>query len=798
MRLLFFAVILSINIFFSAFSQQIIVTEEFTSKPIHNVLVFHEDQEHISYTDQRGMAILSGFPEGAIYLQHPSYHRRACEYIKGDLLVTMREKIISYNEVVVSANKWEQSEENISQQILSVDKKSIEFQNPQTSADLLANTGQVFVQKSQLGGGSPKIRGFAANAVLLVVDGVRMNNAIFRSGNLQNVINIDPNALESSEVIFGPGSVIYGSDALGGVMDFHTISPKWSSDDIPDFTATSLVRYSSAAGERTGHLDFSYARNKFTFFHSTSFTAFDDLRAGGNRSGGYVGEFKRNFYVQHIDGQDQLVRNEDVNLQKFSGYDLFNTISKIKFRLGQNADIGYGYYYSTTSDIPRYDNLTETLRTNTDSLAHAEWYYGPQKWQMHNLRLNYYQSSPIFDQARLIVAYQNFEEIRNDRPFADDRLRIRTENVDMYVASLDFDKEFKKSNCYYGMDFYHNEVSSDAFRRNISSGEITEADSRYPSGGSEYTSFALYGSYINALSKKVILNGGLRFNNVKLSAKTMNVRAITNNLADIELNNSAFNGSLGSVIKLNETNKLSYNFSTGFRAPNVDDVGKVFEVGNRLTVPNPDLEPEYTVSNEIAYEYKNDQVYLKLVAFYSHLFDAIIDDSFILNESNTQIIDDDTLTIRAKVNIGEGVIYGGSMNIIAEFSNYWALTKTISYTGGKDITNNQPLRHTTPVFGKATLTYQRRKLRSEFYIEYNGNRNRDEIPSTEIDDKPHLYTTKGSPGWYTLNIKSSYRFNEKLNVNLGIENIFDKHYRPTSSGISAPGRNLIIAFRVNI
>ncbi|MEM6814401.1 MAG: TonB-dependent receptor [Bacteroidota bacterium] len=798
MRLRFFTVILSINFFFTAFSQQIIVTEEFTYKPIHDVLVFHENKEHISYTDQRGMAVLSDFPEGAIYLQHPSYHQRTCKYTKEDLRVTMREKIISYNEVVVSANKWEQSEESISQQILSVNKKSIEFQNPQTSADLLAGTGQVFVQKSQLGGGSPKIRGFAANAVLLVVDGVRMNNAIFRSGNLQNVINIDPNALESSEVIFGPGSVIYGSDALGGVMDFHTISPKWSSDNIPDFSVNSLARYSSAAQERTGHLDFSYARNKFTFFHSTSFTAFDDLRAGGRRSGGYEGEFERNFYVQHIDGQDQLVRNVDVNLQKFSGYDLFNTISKIKFRLGQNVDIGYGYYYSTTSDIPRYDNLTETLRANTDSLANAEWYYGPQKWQMHNLRLNYYQSSPIFDQARLLLAYQNFEEIRNDRPFSDDRLRIRTETVDMYAASLDFDKEFKKSNLYYGIDFHHNEVGSEAFRRNIFSGEITEADSRYPDGGSKYTSLALYGSYINTLSKTVIINSGLRFSNVQLSAKTTSARALANNSADIDLNNSAMNGSVGSVINLSKTNRLSYNFSTGFRAPNVDDVGKVFEVGNRLTVPNPNLEPEYTVSNEIAYEHKTNPVYMKIVVFYSHLFDAIIDDSFPLNGSSTQIIDEDTLTIRSKVNTGEGVVYGGSMNIIAEFSNYWAITKTISYTGGRDITNDEPLRHTTPIFGKATLTYQRRKLRSEFYIEYNNNHNRNEIPSVEIDDKPYLYTNEGSPGWYTLNLKSSYRFNEKLNVNLGIENILDRHYRPASSGISAPGRNVIIALRANI
>ena len=127
------------------------------------------------------------------------------------------------DEVVLSANKWEQRVSEVPNHILKISRSTILQNNPQTTADLLQQAGPVFVQKSQLGGGSPMIRGFATNRVLLVVDGVRMNNAIYRSGNLQNVISIDPLALENAEVILGPGSVIYGSDAIGGVMDFHTL-----------------------------------------------------------------------------------------------------------------------------------------------------------------------------------------------------------------------------------------------------------------------------------------------------------------------------------------------------------------------------------------------------------------------------------------------------------------------------------------------------------------------------------------------------------------------------------------------
>ncbi len=791
-------VILLFFISFQSMSQNVLIVDDATGKAVADVFIYHENKKEITYSSEKGIADISNFPTGLIFFQHPSYYQQSIAFLGNDLKISLKEKIMAYNEVVISANKWEQEEESISQQIMTINKKTVQFQNPQTSSDLLANTGQVFVQKSQLGGGSPKIRGFSANSVLLVVDGVRMNNAIFRSGNLQNIINIDPNALESSEVIFGPGSVLYGSDALGGVMDFHTITPNWSTDDVTDITANGLIRYSTAANERTGHLDLSVSQKKFTFFHSSTFTAFDDLKAGGNRSGGYENEFERTFFVQRINGQDQLIRNEDVNVQKFSGFNLFSTISKVKYRLNSNADINYGFYLSTTSDIPRYDNLTETIRVDSDSLDNAEWYYGPQKWQMHNLRLNFYKSSAIFDQARINLAYQKFVESRNDRSFGDDRLRTRTEKVDMYSISLDLDKEFTKSNLYYGLDFYYNDIRSNAFRRDITTGVVSETSTRYPDGGSVYSSFAVYASYVNKLTKQVTFNSGVRFNAVHLSGTTTDSIAVTNNASKIDLTNSALNGSFGLAINLNNENKISSNISTGFRAPNVDDVGKVFDLGNSLIVPNPNLDPEYSVSYELAYQRKTDLSFFKVVTFYSRLFDAIIDGPFDLNGSEQVTIDDEELEVFAKVNTGNAEIYGASVIYTTEVSDKWAISKAISYTGGVDITNDQPLRHTTPIFGKATVIFKQNKWRSEFYIEYNSDRDRDEIPDAEIVRKPYLYTDSGTPGWYTLNLKTSYQINESINLNAGVENILDKHYRPYTSGISAPGRNFIVALRANI
>ncbi|MEQ9404669.1 MAG: TonB-dependent receptor [Cyclobacteriaceae bacterium] len=787
--------ILLIFTFFTSTAQTISVTDDATGKPVEDVFIYHENKTSVSYTNQRGRADITNFPRGLIFVQHPSYYEKSIAYLGSDLLISITEKIITFNEVVISANKWEQEEESVSQKIMSVNKKTIEFQNPQTSADLLAGTGQVFVQKSQLGGGSPKLRGFAANSVLIVVDGVRMNNAIFRGGNLQNVINIDANALESSEVIFGPGSVIYGSDALGGVMDFHTLTPRWSSENTTSTTANLMTRYSSASNEQTGHVDVSVSKPRFTFLHSTTYTSFDDLKAGKNRSGGYEGAFERKFYAWRINGEDQLITNNDINRQLFSGYDLFNSVSKIKVRTGKNSDLGYGFYYGTTSDIPRYDNLTETIN-GTDSLVSAEWYYGPQKWQMHNIRFNYYGATRLFDQARITAALQKFEESRNDRAFGDDRLRTRTEKVDMYSLSIDLEKEFKKGDFYYGIDFFYNEVASDGFRKNLETGEVTNTSSRYPDGGSDYASVALYGSYVHELSPLFIMNTGVRFNTISLNGTTKDPEALALGTEKIDISNSSLNGAIGLVYNPTENDKFSYNISTGFRAPNVDDVGKIFELNDDITiVPNAELKPEHTISNELAYQKKNEKFMFNAVVFYSRLFDAIVRGPFTINGSTTL---PNGSQVRAQVNTDEAEIYGGSLILQTELSENLALFNSITYTDGKDLSNNQPLRHTTPIFGKISVIFKKNKFKSDAYIEFNGDRPAADIPSSEIDDKPYLFTQNGSPGWVTLNLKTSYQINQSLKVNAGVENLLDKHYRPYSSGISAPGRNVILTFRANI
>ena len=792
-------------------AQQIKVLDKGTSQPIEDVVVYNATGI-LGKTDSAGKLFVKSLDSHDIFtFQHPAFQSITLskEQLKSlGYSVPLSESVKEIDEVIISANKWEQDVNEVPNDILSLSAKEIQFSNAQTSADLLKNTGQVFVQKSQLGGGSPSLRGFAANRVLLVVDGVRMNNAIFRSGNLQNIINIDPNALESSEVVFGPGSVVYGSDALGGVMDFHTITPKFSSQDKIKVQANGTLRYASANEEKTGHLDFSIAGKRLAFFSSFTHSDYGDLKTGKNFDDDYPNLGPRPFYVTRIGNEDVLMPNEDIHVQKFSGFSQWNFVNKLRFRATDYLEFTYSLFHSSTSNFPRYDRL---IRPSVDGLRQAEWFYGPQKWNMHHLKASLFAPTKLYDEAKIIATYQRFEESRHDRRFGRDELRNRYEQVDVFTMNLDFDKELGENALYYGLEFTHNDVTSTGNTQNILTGSITEAATRYPDGGSKYQSFAGYANHKWKLNQ-IVINAGARFSHIRLEGSSTSADAIALGFDQFDISNSALSGSLGAVFEPTTSTRLKSVISTGFRSPNIDDVGKVFEIDEDdsgvpiIVVPNPDLKPEYTYNAEIGLEQNiGTKVKLSVAGFYTFLDNAIVRGNFEINGSNTQIVNGIESELRAQVNTSEANIYGVALALEADLPYNFSLISHFNITKGKDKTNDKPLRHTTPNFGKTSLRYEKDRLQAAFSVEFNGNRFRADIPSTEINDKSYLYgihisdaSKDGSPGWHIFNFNTSYQINKFLKVNGAIENIGDKHYRPYSSGISAPGRNFIISLNAKI
>jgi hemoglobin/transferrin/lactoferrin receptor protein len=473
-RILIVFCVLNLFTYNICLSQIITVVDSEDSKPIADVAVINESKTKFIYTNRLGKADISSFGENEkICFQHFTFDRICLstdEIKKTGYEIRLTRKIFAIDEYVVSANRWEQNKTEVPNKITTILKPAVELQNPQTAADLLGISDEVFIQKSQLGGGSPMIRGFATNRILIVVDGVRMNNAIYREGNIQNVISMDPSTIESTEVIFGPGATIYGSDAIGGVMDFHTKRALYTTGNKLFIKADAFSRFSTANREKTGHFDLNIGSRKIAFLTSITYSDFGDLKMGSLKNPDYV----RPEYSLNTGIKDSVVINPDPDNQVFSGYNQLNTMNKIRFRLSENIDIVIANHYSKLSDVPRYDRL---IQYKSGKLRYGEWYYGPQIWMMNSLRMTIKKENKLFDDAVLTAAQQNYQESRHDRSFGKSLRNEQFDKVGILSLNLDFDKKLSNNDqlLYYGFEYVINDIKSTAQSLDILTGATTPA-----------------------------------------------------------------------------------------------------------------------------------------------------------------------------------------------------------------------------------------------------------------------------------------------------------------------------------
>lgn len=701
---------------------------------------------------------------------------------------------VSLDQVVVSASRWQQSKNQIPNKITSISKQQIALQNPQTAADLLGVSGEVFIQKSQMGGGSPMIRGFSTNRLLIAVDGIRMNTAIFRSGNLQNVISLDPFATENTEVLFGAGSVIYGSDAIGGVMSFQTLSPQLALQTKTFVKGKAITRYSSANQERTGHFDINIGWKKWALLSSFSTYQFDDLRMGSRGKDEYL----NTFYVQRQNGIDVVIQNDNQLLQRPTGYSQINVMQKIRFKPTDYLDFQYGFLYSATSDYGRYDRL---IRMRSDGTPRsAEWNYGPQIWQMNHLSINYDKVNRFFDQMTIRLAHQFFEESRIDRDFNDEIRRSRIEKVNALSANFDFSKNINdKHSLYYGLEFVRNKVESISKDEDISTKIQISGPARYPQ--SNWFSQAVYLTYQYNPNDKFSLQTGLRYNLFQLNG-TFDTSFYPFPFTDFNIQNGAITGSFGLTFKPSKTTTIRINLATGFRSPNIDDVGKVFDsTPGSVIVPNPQLNAEYAYNAEIGIAQKiSENITLELTTYYTLLDNAMVRRNFTLNGLDSIVYAGELSQVEAIQNAAKTSVYGFQMGINVKLPWGFGFASRLSFQKGEEELDNgekSPARHVAPIFGITRLTYTKANLSLDFNVQYNGEISYANL-SEEGKGTSYLFAKDSegnpyAPSWLTLNFKALYQIKKYLSCSTGIENITDQRYRPYSSGISAAGRNFIIS-----
>jgi len=784
-------------------SSQVFTVKDLTSlKPLELVTVSSEQKQNFAITNQKGQADISGF-KGAdnIAVRLLGYKTEVISYRQLEnkkFILYLEQTNITINEVVVSATRWEQEKKNIPSKITIIRKDNILLQNPQTAADLLGLSGEVHIQKSQLGGGSPMIRGFATNRVLLTVDGVRMNTAIFRGGNVQNVISLDPLSIETTEILFGPGAVMYGSDAIGGAMNFYTLTPRFSFEKKPFVAGSIFASHSTANSSITEHFDLNIGLKKLTFVTSATYNDFDDLKQGSHGPDDYL----RPEYVVQIDGKDIIMSNRDPKVQCPSGYNQLNLMQKVRFAPDEKLDFQYGFHYSTTSDYPRYDKLTEY---KNDKPKEAEWYYGPQIWMMNALNIIYKSDNQLYNNLRITLAQQHFEESRHTRKFEKSILTHRTEKVDAYSVNFDLDKKTsEKQTLLYGAELVINHTGSFAEDENIKTNEVKPTSTRYPND-SKWNSIAGYINYLNKLSEKLTLQSGLRYSQVIIYAP-FDTTFLPFSFTEATINTGALTGSAGIAYRPTEQWRFNFNLSTGFRAPNIDDIGKVFDSApGMVVVPNPDLKSEYAYNAEVGVaRIFGDFLKFDVAGYYTILQNAMVRRDFQFNGQDSILYDGEMSEVVAIQNAASAYVYGTQTAVEVKLPGGFSLNSRFTCQKGEeelDDGSKDPLRHAAPWFGRTHLIYGRNKLKADFYAIYQGEVSNKNL-AYEEQDKVHMYALDAdgkpySPQWFTLNFKLMYQITDYFMANAGVENITDVRYRPYASGISAPGRNFVFSFRVS-
>jgi hemoglobin/transferrin/lactoferrin receptor protein len=782
-------------------TQIVTVFDSETGQPLDLVTLGSNSPRAFALTNPEGQADITAF-KGAekIEIRLMGYKTITLSFAKlqsEDFMIIMEPSMISLDQVVVSATRWSQPKRDIPAKITSITPREVNLQNPQTAADLLGISGEVFIQKSQQGGGSPMIRGFSTNRLLYTIDGVRMNTAIFRSGNLQNVISLDPFAIENTEVYFGPGSIIYGSDAIGAVMSFQTLTPRLSITDKPLITGMAEVRHATANNEITGHFNVNMGWKKWALL--TSFTSYDygDLRMGSYGPEEYL----RPFYVQRIDSADVMVTNEDPQVQTPTGYSQINMMQKVRFSPNQQWDFQYAFHYSTTTDYARYDRH---IRLRNGLPRSAEWNYGPQVWAMNNLSITHHSNNAIYDEMTIRLAQQYFEESRIDRDYNDAMRYNRLEKVDAYSVNVDFQKSASEDlQLYYGLEGVRNDVTSSGTDEDITTGLIFTGPSRYPQ--STWSSYAAYLTGQYHFGEKFMVQAGARYNQFDLDADfTSNLDFYPFPFSALNLNDGALTGSIGFSFNPDKTWTISLNGSTGFRWPNVDDIGKVFdsEPGS-VVVPNPDLKAEYAYNGEIDIaKVFREVVKIDITAFYTQLDYAMVRRDFTLNGQDSIVYDGEMSKVQAIQNAAVAQVYGVQAGIEIKLPSGFGLSSRYNYQVGEeelDDGTTSPSRHAAPAFGVTRLNYSYQKLNLQLYGIYSAAVKYEDMPEEE-KGKDYMYAkdengNPWSPSWYTLNFKAMVQLTDMLSVSAGLENITDQRYRPYSSGIVAPGRNFIISVR---
>jgi len=655
------------------------------------------------------------------------------------LEVALKPTFLQLNQAeVITAQRYETSQFNRPEAISVLTQKELTQRASRSTPEALIGTTGVWLQKTNHGGGSPFIRGLTGQQTLLLIDGIRLNNATFRSGPNQYLNTIDPQSISQIEVLRGSGSVPYGSDALGGVAQILTKSPLFT--DSLQVNGSFYGKYMSAGMEKSGRAEVGLSSSNVAVLGGLAYRSFGDIVAGG-----------------------------DIGIQKPTGYDQISGDLKARIRLSDRYLLTAAWQGLEQNQVPVFHKV------QLEDFAYN--YFDPQRRQLTYARLEAFHDNQWFRKISLTGSLHQSVEGRKSQKNNASVLVSERDKVNTWGAIMSIDSEptsYWKANS--GIEYYFDQVNSTREDVNLETDIKTAKRGLYPDG-STASNLALFSLHTLELNKFILSAGG-RFNAFDITVQE-------NVLGSSTIRPSALVGSFSALYKLHPQHHLVGSINTAFRAPNIDDLGTLGIVDFRYEVPNTELEPEKALNMEVGWKSRTKRFSSQVVLFRSNLSNIISR----VRSGNDSI---QGYPVYLKENTATAYIKGFEADAEWQLSPTLAAYGNLVYTYGQNTTDQEPLRRIPPLNGRLGIYYQGQQgiwIRPEYMFAAKQSR----LAKGDIDDNRIADT--GTPGWGLLNLNAGYTY-RWFTLSAEWHNIHNEAYRTHGSGVDGYGRSFWLATQI--
>jgi outer membrane receptor protein involved in Fe transport len=597
----------------------------------------------------------------------------------------------------------------------------------------------VFVQKTNHGGGSAFIRGLTGNQTLLMLDGVRLNNATFRYGPNQYLNNIDLYTIDQIEVSKGTGSVEYGSDAIGGVIHLHSSMPSYK--EKKTWSTSTSLKYIGQDMEKSNRTSVQYAQKNFAIQSGITLRNFGDLVGGKN-----------------------------VGRQSPSGYDEtgVNTIAKMQFNKAGEITISSRFFIQ--KDVPIYHKvLLESFKINE---------IAKQERNIHSIQWEKNLQYTFLSKIKFIQSFQYSNEERESNKLNNAIYKYERDQVNSNGTSIDlYSNPTKNWQINSGIDYNADKIKSSLIDKNLTTGIAANRRGLYPNNSS-YNSFSVFNLHKIDL-KKWHIEAGLRYNR-------FGIQLTDTSIGEVNIHPSALVGNAGISYKLNANNIVYASLSSGYRAPNIDDMGTLGIVDFRYELPTNSLEPEKSLHYELGYKLNTKMVQFDLSGFYLNLKDIITRQKVTGSMINGY-------QVYSKQNSDASYIKGFETNLALQLNQQFKWSSNLTYTYGQNETKNEPMRRIPPLFGQQELAWK--KNNTQILVQHLFAGKQDRLAQGDKDD--NRIGKNGTPNWNVFNISLNQQF-KNIFIQLGGINLLNEKYKTHGSGIYAMGRTYSLLVQFNL